>query len=45
MFKYKENENNENFSEIINTQDNDVVNVGVQFGSSIKYVNSKNLKK
>lgn len=36
--------NEENFGEVVNTQDDDIVNFGVKFGSSIKYVNAKNLK-
>ena len=34
----------EGFDEVINTEDEDVVNFKVSFGSSIKYINSKNLK-
>jgi hypothetical protein len=36
---------NENFEEIINCPDEDIVNLSVSFGSSIKYVNSENFKK
>jgi len=36
--------NHENFKNVINTEDEDVVTFGVTLGSSIKYVNSKNLK-
>ena len=34
----------EHFGEVINTEDDDVVNFNVTLGSSIKYVNAKNLK-
>jgi len=34
----------EHFDQVVNTEDEDNVSLGVKFGSSIKYVNSKNLK-
>jgi Predicted membrane protein (DUF2154). len=37
--------NYENFDEIIDIEDDSIVNVNVNFGSSIKYVNSNNFKK
>ena len=37
--------NEENFGEVVDTEDDDNVNFGVKFGSSIKYVNAKNLKR
>ena len=43
---FKRNRNNEeNFGEVINDQDANVVDFNVSFGSSIKYVNSNNLEK
>jgi len=41
---FNNTENNENFEEVVNTEDADTINFGVKFGSSIKYVNAKNLK-
>lgn len=37
--------NDENFSTVVNSTDGDVVDYGVNFGSSIKYVNSENFKR
>ena len=42
---FHDSNNEENFGEVVNTEDDDIINFGVRFGSSIKYVNTKNLKK
>lgn len=34
----------EHFDQVVNVEDDEVVDFGVKFGSSIKYINSKNLK-